>query len=45
MKNVSGEITPLVHKDVKFIDFDNLLDYDWVEKDIPVVEELKILLR
>lgn len=41
---VSGEIVLLEHQDYKFIEFENLLNFDLAEADIPVVETLKALL-
>ncbi len=41
---VSGEIELIEHKDVEFVDFENLLDYDLAEADLPFVEELEMVL-
>lgn len=42
---VSGEIKLLEHKDFKFLDFENLMDYDLAEADIPFIKNLKELLN
>ena len=41
---IAGEIELLEHKDFKFVDFENLLDYDLAEADIPFIEDLKTLV-
>lgn len=42
---IAGEIELLEHKDFKFVDFENLLDYDLAEADIPFIEDLKTLMK
>lgn len=41
---VSGEIMLLEHLDYEFVEFENLINYDLADADIPVVETLKALL-
>ena len=41
---IAGEIELIEHKDFKFVDFENLMDYDLAEADIPFIEDLKTLV-
>ena len=41
---VSGEIMLLEHLDYEFVEFENLINYDLADADIPVGETLKALL-
>jgi mutator protein MutT len=38
---VSGEMTPLVHSDIRFVKMDELSQLIWVAADDPVIEALK----
>lgn len=42
---VSGEIELLEHKDFKFLEIQDLLEYDLAEADIPVVGELRSFIK
>lgn len=41
---ISGEMRLLEHKDVKFVPLELLPNYDLADADLPVIEELKIIL-
>lgn len=41
---IAGEIELFEHKDLEFVDFENLMDYDLAEADIPFIEDLKTLV-
>jgi len=38
---VSGEMTPLVHSDIRFVSIEDLDELEWVAADDPVIEALK----
>lgn len=42
---VSGEMTPLVHSDIRFVLIEDLDELDWVAADDPVIDALKKKLQ
>lgn len=42
---IEGELKPTEHDEVKWESINNLLNYDWAEADIPIVEEVMSLWK